>query len=61
MYIIQKTITKSSDNSSYNTADVIFEDDNGFAWICECGRWDSESAQEKAKLICDLLNSTLEK
>lgn len=40
----------------YYPIDIIYEDKSGFTWICKCGQWDSESAQEKAKLIVKLLN-----
>lgn len=65
MYKIQSCVNVDgcsfcSDPQTYDSVDIVFEDENGFSWICECGKWESESAQQKAKLICDLLNSTLE-
>ena len=36
--------------------EVIFQDKNGFTWICDCGLSSHPDSKKMAKLICKALN-----
>lgn len=56
MFKVQKT-HNTDDSFGYYTADVVWEDDDGFEFVCDCGKWDNDSSRQYAYLIASLLNS----
>lgn len=55
-FVVQCTENRIGDMIDwYKSVDIVYESEDGFAFVCECGDWDNETAQSVAALIVDKL------
>jgi len=57
-YVI-KRIETGGGYLKYDAVDIYLKEDDGHTFVCECGDWNNEQAQETAKNILKLLNNQL--